>query len=117
MAAVPAWLRRALPDAQSLAGRDVEDVALTAGAAIGALDAVVRRQQRWAGAWRQRLAAAAGAYGGRGNGKSRPAVSRMKARCATPCCSPGRAIFCTSVPPDRCCWLGAGWPARLPRNC
>jgi len=57
--AVPAWLRRAVPDAQSLAGKDVEELALTAGATIGALDAVVRRQERWAGAWRQRLALAA----------------------------------------------------------
>lgn len=66
MATVPAWLRRAIPDAQSLAGKGVgpnalEDVALTAGAAIGALDAVARRQKRWAGAWRQRLALSAAA--------------------------------------------------------
>jgi hypothetical protein len=61
LATVPSWLRRAVPDAQSLAGKDVEDVALAAGAAIGALDAVVRRQERWAGAWRQRLALAAAA--------------------------------------------------------
>jgi hypothetical protein len=60
-ATVPAWLRRAIPDAQSLAGKDVEDVALAAGAAIGALDAVIRRQGRWAGAWRQRLALSAAA--------------------------------------------------------
>ncbi|MER9949524.1 DUF1403 family protein [Mesorhizobium sp. M0047] len=59
MATVPAWLRRATADAQSLARKEVEDVALTAGAAIGALDAVVRRQERWAGAWRQRLALSA----------------------------------------------------------
>ncbi|TIP18576.1 DUF1403 family protein [Mesorhizobium sp.] len=58
---VPAWLRRAIPDAQGLARKDVEDVALTAGATIGALDAVVRRQERWAGAWRQRLALVAAA--------------------------------------------------------
>ncbi|MHA6645360.1 DUF1403 family protein [Mesorhizobium sp. A623] len=61
MATVPAWLRRAVPDAQALASNDVEDVALVAGAAIGALDAVVRRQERWAGAWRQRLALSAAA--------------------------------------------------------
>ena len=66
MAAVPAWLRRAAPEAQSLAGNGVglnalEDVALVSGAAIGALDAVVRRQERWAGAWRQRLALSAAA--------------------------------------------------------
>ncbi|MBZ9856407.1 DUF1403 family protein [Mesorhizobium sp. CA13] len=61
VSAVPHWLRRAVPDAQSLAGKDVEEVALTAGAAIGALDAVVRQQNRWAGAWRQRLALSAAA--------------------------------------------------------
>ncbi|WP_246749871.1 DUF1403 family protein [Mesorhizobium caraganae] len=61
MATVPTWLRRAIPDAPSLAGREIEDVALAAGAAISALDAVVRRQQRWAGAWRQRLALSAAA--------------------------------------------------------
>ncbi|MER8962114.1 DUF1403 family protein [Mesorhizobium sp. M0701] len=58
---VPIWLRRAVPEAQGLASKDVEDVALVAGAAIGALDAVVRRQERWAGAWRQRLALSAAA--------------------------------------------------------
>lgn len=55
-AAVPAWLRRAPLDAQDLAAQGVEDLAFIAGAAIGALDTVVRRQERWAGAWRQRLA-------------------------------------------------------------
>ncbi|CCV11576.1 DUF1403 family protein [Mesorhizobium sp. STM 4661] len=59
MAAVPAWLRRAISDAHSHAGNEFEDVSLAAGAAIGALDAVVRRQERWAGAWRQRLALSA----------------------------------------------------------
>lgn len=58
---VPIWLRRAFADDQSLASKDVEDVALVAGSAIGALDAVVRRQERWAGAWRQRLALSAAA--------------------------------------------------------
>lgn len=58
---MPTWLRRAIPDAQGLAGKEVEEVALAAGAAIGALDAVVRRQERWAGAWRQRLALSAAA--------------------------------------------------------
>ncbi|MER9082454.1 DUF1403 family protein [Mesorhizobium sp. M0895] len=61
MATVPAWLRRAVADAQSLAGQAVEDIALTAGAAISALDAVVRRQERLSGAWRQRLALSAAA--------------------------------------------------------
>lgn len=61
MATVPAWLRRAVTDAQSLAGKEVADIALVAGAAIGALDAVVHRHERWAGAWRQRLALSAAA--------------------------------------------------------
>lgn len=58
---VPTWLRRAIPDAQSLAAKDLKDVALAVGAAIGALDAMVRREEKWAGAWRQRLALAAAA--------------------------------------------------------
>lgn len=61
VSSVPGWLRRAVPDAQSLGNKDVEDVTLAAGAAIGALDAVVRRNERWAGAWRQRLALSAAA--------------------------------------------------------
>ncbi|MER9776976.1 DUF1403 family protein [Mesorhizobium sp. M0220] len=69
LATVPTWLRRAILDAQSLASKDVEDVALTAGAAIGALDAVVRRQGRWAGAWRQRLALTAAAVTARQAGR------------------------------------------------
>lgn len=63
---MPGWLRRAVPDAQSLAAKGLgpnalEDIAIAAGAAIGAIDAVVRRQERWAGVWRQRLALAAAA--------------------------------------------------------
>lgn len=63
---VPAWLRKEILDARSLAAHGVgpnalEDLALAAGAAIGALDALVRRQERWAGVWRQRLALAAAA--------------------------------------------------------
>lgn len=69
MATLPTWLRRAIPDAQSLAGKDIEDVALAAGAALGALDAVVRRQERWAGAWRQRLALVAAAVTARQAGR------------------------------------------------
>lgn len=53
---VPSWLRRTVPDVQTVAAQSIEDIAITTGAAIGALDAVVRRQERWAGAWRQRLA-------------------------------------------------------------
>lgn len=69
-AAVPAWLRRAVPDAQSLAGKNVEEVALIAGAVIGALDAVVRRQERWAGAWRQRLALSTAAISAKQAGRA-----------------------------------------------
>jgi hypothetical protein len=61
MAPVPAWLRGTVPDAQNLANNEIADVALTAGAAIAALDAVVRREEKWAGAWRQRPALAAAA--------------------------------------------------------
>lgn len=55
-APVPSWLRRAVPDAQT-----VEDAAIACGAAIATLDAVVRRDEKWAGAWRQRLALGAAA--------------------------------------------------------
>lgn len=59
--ALPGWLRRSVPDAQSLGSKGLEDIAIAAGAAIGALDTVVRRQERWAGAWRHRLALGAAA--------------------------------------------------------
>ncbi|MER8601149.1 DUF1403 family protein [Mesorhizobium sp. M1339] len=55
-APVPSWLRRAVEAAQT-----PEDAALAAGAALGALDVLVRRQERWGGVWRQRLALAAAA--------------------------------------------------------
>ncbi|RWG39712.1 MAG: DUF1403 family protein, partial [Mesorhizobium sp.] len=42
-------MRGAALDTQTVAGQGIEDIAVTAGAAIGALDAVVRRQERWAG--------------------------------------------------------------------
>lgn len=63
---LPGWLRRAVPNAQRLAAEGLgpialEDIAIAAGAAIGTLDAVIRRQERWAGAWRHRLALAAAA--------------------------------------------------------
>ncbi|BAB54714.1 mll9348 (plasmid) [Mesorhizobium japonicum MAFF 303099] len=53
---VPTWLRAAAAGPDS-----VEDAAFAAAAALTALDAVVRRQERWAGVWRQRLALAAAA--------------------------------------------------------
>lgn len=61
MATVPSWLRRAALDPQTVAGQGVEDLAIAAGAAFAALDAIVRQQEKWAGAWRQRLALAAAA--------------------------------------------------------
>ncbi|WP_352725517.1 DUF1403 family protein [Mesorhizobium sp. M0276] len=61
---VPTWLRRATLQPQTL-----EDTAILAGAAIGALDSIVRRQERWAGAWRQRLALAAAAMTARQAGR------------------------------------------------
>lgn len=66
---VPGWLRRAISDSQGRAGQGFDDVALISGAAIGALDAVVRRQERWAGAWRQRLALAAATVTARQGGR------------------------------------------------
>lgn len=69
VATVPAWLRRAIPDAQSLAGKELEDIAIAAGATIAALDAVGRRQERWAGVWRQRLALSAAATTARQAGR------------------------------------------------
>ncbi|RUX72986.1 DUF1403 family protein, partial [Mesorhizobium sp. M2A.F.Ca.ET.040.01.1.1] len=53
----------------------LEDAALAAGAALGALDAVVRRQERWAGAWRQRLALAAAAATVRQAGRTEDAAA------------------------------------------
>ena len=66
LAAVPSWLRKAIPRAQTIAAQGfgpiaLEDIALTAGAAIGALDQIVRGEEKWAGAWRQRLALTAAA--------------------------------------------------------
>lgn len=75
VATVPTWLRRAVHGAQSPAGKDVEEVALAVGAAIGALDAVVRRQERWAGAWRQRLALSAAAATARAAGRVEDAAA------------------------------------------
>jgi hypothetical protein len=69
MAAVPTWLCRAVSVLQSLANKNVDDMALVAGTAIGALDTVSRRQERWAGAWRQRLALAAAAVTARQVGR------------------------------------------------
>lgn len=69
VATVPAWLRSTVPDAKSLECKDVEDIALAAGAAIGALDTVIRRQERWAGVWRQRLALSAAATTARQAGR------------------------------------------------
>ncbi|MER9560082.1 DUF1403 family protein [Mesorhizobium sp. M0323] len=51
------------------AAQIVEDAALATGAAIAMLDAVVRRDERWAGAWRQRLALAAAAVTARQAGR------------------------------------------------
>ncbi|SDL27987.1 MULTISPECIES: DUF1403 family protein [Mesorhizobium] len=62
-------MRGAALDTQTVAGQGIEDIAVTAGAAIGALDAVVRRQERWAGAWRQRLALSAAAVTARQAGR------------------------------------------------
>lgn len=61
---MPGWLRKGIPDAQSLAMQGN-----TAGAALGALDAVARRQERCAGGWRQRLALATARQWGKQAGR------------------------------------------------
>lgn len=67
---VPFWLRRAVADPKTLGDQGFEDIAIAAGAAIGALDTVVRRQERWAGAWRQRLALSAAAVAAKQGGRA-----------------------------------------------
>jgi hypothetical protein len=68
-ARVPSWLRRAVSDKQGLARKGMEEIALLAGGAIATLDTVVRGQERWAGAWRQRLALSAAALAARQAGR------------------------------------------------
>ncbi|MER9432333.1 DUF1403 family protein [Mesorhizobium sp. M0408] len=78
VAPVPSWLRRAVDGPQSL-----DEAAVVAGATIGALDAVVRRQERWAGAWRQRLALAAAASTSRQAGRVEDDGALRDAVCLT----------------------------------
>lgn len=113
---MPAWLRRAIPDAQTVAGQDLEDVAIAAGAAIGALDAVVRRDEKWAGAWRQRLALAAAAVTAKQAGRVEDeAALRDAVLLARPndilsgSTTLGLPVFCWSP--------GAGWRPDPPKNC
>ena len=63
--AVPAWLRTAAGQPEAL-----EDVEFAAGAAIALLDAAVRRQEKWAGVWRQRLALSAAATVAKRSGRA-----------------------------------------------
>lgn len=58
---VPTWVRRASASRKDIADQGFEEIAVAAGATIGALDTLMRRQHKWAGAWRQRLALAAAA--------------------------------------------------------
>lgn len=67
---VAGWLRRAVADAQAAGGTEAVDIALAAGAAFAALDALVRAQESWAGVWRQRLALAAAAQTARQAGRT-----------------------------------------------
>lgn len=78
VAPVPSWLRKAVEGPQGL-----EDAAIAAGAAIGSLDAVVRRQERWAGVWRQRLALAAAATTARQAGRAEDEAALRDAVCLT----------------------------------
>ena len=70
LAPVPDWLRAAVPGAQTLAHSRIEDMALAAGAGLSLLDATVRREEAWAGVWRQRLALAAAAASARLSGRA-----------------------------------------------
>ncbi|MGO4560126.1 DUF1403 family protein [Mesorhizobium sp. 2RAF21] len=69
-APVPTWLRKAAAGPVSL-----EDAAFAAAAALTTLDAVVRREGRWAGAWRQRLALAAAAAAAKRAGRVEDAAA------------------------------------------
>lgn len=64
-AAVPGWLRTAAARPETL-----EDIGFTAGAAVALLDAAVRRQEKWAGVWRQRLALSAAATAAKRSGRA-----------------------------------------------
>jgi hypothetical protein len=69
-APVPTWLRAAVAGPQSL-----EDAAFAAAAALTTLDAVVRREEKGAGAWRQRLALAAAAASAKRAGRVEDAAA------------------------------------------
>ncbi len=62
---IPAWLRTAAGQPEAL-----EYVEFACGAAIALLDAAVRRQERWAGVWRQRLALSAAATAAKRSGRA-----------------------------------------------
>ncbi|MER9863043.1 DUF1403 family protein [Mesorhizobium sp. M0185] len=53
----------------------LEDIEFMAGAAIALLDAVVRRQEKWAGVWRQRLALSAAAMVAKRSGRAEDGVA------------------------------------------
>ncbi|MER8440355.1 DUF1403 family protein [Mesorhizobium sp. M1312] len=67
---MPTWLRAAAAGPQSL-----EDAAFTAAAALTTLDAVVRREEKGAGAWRQRLALTAAAAAAKRAGRVEDAAA------------------------------------------
>ncbi|RUV77484.1 DUF1403 family protein [Mesorhizobium sp. M5C.F.Cr.IN.023.01.1.1] len=86
-APVPTWLRAAVAGPESL-----EDAAFAAAAALTALDAVVRRQEQSAGAWRQRLALAAAAATAKRAGRVEDAAALRDALLLTrPCDDVGPA--------------------------
>ena len=76
---VPAWAR------VKTAPASATDAAFAAGAALAALDAIVRAERVFAGVWRQRLALSAAA--------------RMRLRCAIPGVSAPAARI--QVPPTK----------------
>lgn len=68
--APPRWLRAALAATPVQIASGDADVSLAAGAAFALLDNLVRRQECWAGVWRQRLALSAATASARRMGRS-----------------------------------------------
>ncbi|WP_108610788.1 DUF1403 family protein [Aminobacter sp. MSH1] len=77
MAPVPAWLRI------TARAESFDDAGFAAGAAVSLLDLVVRRQDRWAGVWRQRLALSAAVTAARRAGRAEDEAALRDASCLT----------------------------------
>ena len=97
----PAWARALhAPETAAEAG-------FLAGAALARLDAIVRENPPWAGAWRQRLALRSR----RRQRRAAPAATKTRRRCATRSTSLGRA----PIPDRRDAGCGPGARSRPDR--